>query len=123
MFINHFKNQAVGAYLDPRKAENLESHILYEIGAYNDDKKLTIEPRKDHGLEIWFISEENEEMVEYYCLNQLDKEVIMLNIDISTVDGYPKIRGIIAQHQTKGVTRNVPFVYDSQSEIEALRAA
>ena len=42
LFINHYKNQPVGQYLDPRRAENLESHILYELGTYNDDKKLAI---------------------------------------------------------------------------------
>lgn len=38
------------------------------------------------------------------------------------VDGYPKIRSINGQTKNPGLTRPVPFVYDTKPEIDALRA-
>lgn len=35
-----------------------------------------------------------------------------LHFDISTVDGYPKIRSITGQMKNPGLTRAVPFSYD-----------
>ncbi len=45
----------------------------------------------------------------------------MLNFDISNVDGYPKIRSIIGQLKNPGLTKTVPFIYDSKQEIDSLR--
>ena len=53
-------------------------------------------------------------------MNQIDKDATHLNIDISTADGYPKIRGIVAQ--IKNVSRNMLFEYDSRQEVDNLRA-
>lgn len=62
-------------------------------------------------------------MVEYYHIyhDLIDKETVNLNFDITLSEGYPKIRSVISQLKNPGLTKPVPFAYDSKEEIDSLR--
>lgn len=55
-------------------------------------------------------------MVEYYnfSADQIDKEIVNLNFDITMSEGYPKIRSISGQTKNPGLTKTVPVSYDSK---------